>query len=92
MFRAQLGVDMSNYAATVELARERRDLVKAEKDILEGSFRIDQQHLLIERLVEQEHDTVQANVLLKNLQQVLDSWYDHRVLIMARIDLLEKSA
>lgn len=81
---------MNKESGAQEMARERRDLVKAEKDIVEGTQRIDQQQLLINRLVEQGHDTTQARTLLLNLEQMLDAWSEHRMLIIRRIATLER--
>ena len=73
-----------------ELSRERRDLVKADQDIVEGSERVRQQRLLIERLAQQGHSTDQARSLLGNLETTLDAWREHRVLIVSRINQLER--
>jgi hypothetical protein len=83
---------MTDTVRQIELARERRDLLKAEQDIVEGERRVDQQHELIARLSAQGHETVQAYALLNNFENMLDAWYAHRALILGRIDLLESAA
>ncbi len=80
---------MSDQGIREALARERRDLIKAEKDIVEGLERIAQQRLLIETLADQGHDTGQARILLFNFEQMLDAWREHRILIRDRITVLE---
>jgi hypothetical protein len=74
-----------------ELAHEWDELRKAEQDIVEGQLRVDQQHQLMERLIFQGHDTIQAAALLDSLEQTLDAWRGHRSLIQARIDVLERA-
>lgn len=69
---------MSARSNSDALDHERRDLIKADQDIAEGSQRIDHQRLLIERLNGQGHDTGQALTLLLNLEQMLDAWRTHR--------------
>lgn len=83
---------MTNREIDQELAHERRDLIKAEKDIREGSLRVDQQQVLIDRLVAQGHNTDQAQTLLLNLQQMLEAWRTHRILIIQRIAVLESGS
>lgn len=78
------------YDSSKELARERGDLEKADRDIVEGTERLDQQRDLIARLAGQGHETVQARALLENYQQMLEMWRDHRVLILERIAILER--
>jgi hypothetical protein len=80
---------MTEASRAAEPARERCDLVKADKDIVEGSHRVDQQQLLIERMFEQGHDTVQARTLVLNLKHTLDAWRGHRMLIIKRITTLK---
>ncbi len=74
-----------------ELARECRDLEKAEKDLVEGRQRVEDQQRLIDRLALQGHDTAEAQLLLHNFQHMLDAWHDHRELIVQRIALLESA-
>ena len=78
------------YDSSKELARERGDLEKADRDIIEGTQRLDQQRDLIARLAGQGHETGQARALLENFQQMLEMWRDHRVLILKRIAILER--
>jgi hypothetical protein len=80
-------MDERNHVA--ELDRERNDLVKAEKDLIEGAQRVEQQQELITKLTVQGHDTEQAKTLLHNLQAMMVSWRDHRDLIVQRIGILE---
>lgn len=78
------------YDSSKELARERGDLEKADRDIVEGTQRLDQQRDLIARLAGQGHETDQARALLDNFQEMLEMWQDHRALIVQRIAVLER--
>lgn len=80
---------MTHFGTSVELLRERRDLAKADKDIVEGSGRIVAQHSLIAKMVSQGHDTGQARALLVNFEHMQGAWEEHRRLIAQRIALLE---
>lgn len=73
------------------LDKERADLAKAERDIVEGERRVAEQLLLIERLGQSGHDTRGAELLLENYRQTLEQWHVHRQLILYAIERLEAS-
>ena len=73
-----------------QLRAEQDLLVKAEKDIEEGSTRLRNQEQLLSDLQAGGHDTRQAERLGLLLKQTLVEWERHRVLIEQRVAYLER--
>lgn len=73
----------------LELASERRLLVKADADIEAGRDRLHSQQELLSSLRNAGHDTVQAERLVGLMTDTLLEWERHRVLIMERIEYLK---
>jgi len=69
-----------------DIAKERADLEKADRDIQEGEARIAHQMALIEELRRDGHDTDEAEKLLWTLQQSLDAWKAHRETILGMLE------
>jgi hypothetical protein len=72
-----------------DLATERDHLVLAERHISEGESRIAQQAGLVQRLHGAGQQVAAAQMLLENFEQILESWKDHRDLILTTIVRLE---
>jgi hypothetical protein len=80
-----------------ELDRERRLLLKADADIVQGEIRVCNQQKLVARLGGVDDDVddaevVEARRLLQILDDTLLEWEHHRILIRERIAHLEKQA
>lgn len=73
-----------------DLAHERHELEKAERDLVEGDQRVARQREIINRLSSHGHDTSQAIALLANLEQMLHQWRLHRDAIVWHIATLER--
>ena len=74
----------------LDLATEKTELAKANRDITEGEDRIAHQAELVERLRAAGQDVAAAEKLLTTLQQTLSAWKDHRDLILMAIARLEQ--
>ena len=74
----------------MDLATEKEHLAKAELDLVDGGARVRQQSDLVKRLRGAGQDVVAAERLLATLEQTLDSWRDHRDIILTTIARLEK--
>ncbi|MBV9461768.1 MAG: hypothetical protein JO141_30220 [Bradyrhizobium sp.] len=72
-----------------QLRAEKALLIKADRDLEEGSRRLLQQQQLLAELQADGHDTKQAARLVLLLQQTLIEWERHRTLIEQRIAYLE---
>jgi hypothetical protein len=72
----------------IDLATEKRTLIKANRDIAEGEERIGRQIDLIGRLRDGGH-SVDAQALLQTLQETLQAWRGHREEILRTIARLE---
>lgn len=81
---------MSPAEWTEQLASERRQLVKADRDIEQGLQRISDQEDRIRELSACGHDSRQAERLVDVLRQTLREWQRHRILIEQRIAYLEQ--
>jgi hypothetical protein len=66
-------------------AAEERHLSAADWHIARGEKWIARQHKLIERLIAGGHDTTQAERLLNNFDDLLNSAREHRRLILRRL-------
>jgi hypothetical protein len=75
---------------TEQLDTERRHLIKADRDIEEGSQRIRDQEDRIRELSAGGHDAGPAERLVEVLKQTLTEWRCHRVLIEQRIAYLRQ--
>ena len=75
---------------TEQLDTERRHLIKADRDIEEGSERIRDQENRIRELSAGGHDAGEAERLAEVLKQTLSEWLRHRVLIEQRIAYLRQ--
>jgi len=75
---------------TEQLDTERRQLIKADRDIEEGWQRIRDQEDRIRELSADGHDASQAERLAEALKQTLTEWLRHRVLIEQRISYLRQ--
>jgi vacuolar-type H+-ATPase subunit B/Vma2 len=73
----------------IDLATEKRTLIKANRDIAEGEERIGRQIDLIGRLRDGGHSVVDAQALLQMLQETLQAWRGHREEILRTIARLE---
>ncbi|MCP3373622.1 hypothetical protein [Bradyrhizobium cajani] len=73
-----------------QLDAEQRLLVKADRDIAEGSQRVRDQEDRVRELEAGGHDTRQAQRLVDLLKQTLIEWERHRVLIAERVTYLER--
>jgi hypothetical protein len=73
--------------AMPDLQQEQLDLDRADLHIAQGERRVAEQILLIERMGRKGHDTAEAEKLLRNFEQTLENWRDHRRLIL---DALER--
>jgi hypothetical protein len=69
---------------------EKRLLLKAEADVESGWSRIRNQQDLVDWLRSQGHNTVQAERLVRLMEQTLIEWERHRVLIEQRIAYLQR--
>lgn len=74
----------------LDLATEKTELAKANRDITEGEDRIRHQAELVQRLRAAGQDMAVAERLLVTLQQTLAAWKDHRDLILMAIARLEQ--
>lgn len=73
-----------------QLNAEQRLLLKADRDIEEGSQRIRDQEDRVRELMAGGHDTRQAERLVDLLKQTLVEWERHRVLIEQRVSYLQQ--
>ncbi|MFK4382342.1 MULTISPECIES: hypothetical protein [unclassified Bradyrhizobium] len=73
-----------------QLGVEQRLLVKADRDIEEGSQRIRKQEDRVRELRAGGHDTREAERLVDVFKQNLAEWERHRVLIAQRITYLQR--
>ncbi|WP_114771326.1 hypothetical protein [Microvirga subterranea] len=71
------------------IRKEREDLAKANVHIAEGERRVAQQIGLIQWMTKKGHDTEEATKLLWNYQTTLETWREHRRLILQEIARLE---
>jgi hypothetical protein len=76
----------------LELAAEKRLLVKAEADIEAGWTRLRNQQDLLSSLQAAGENTREAERLVQLMKQSLIEWERHRVLIEQRIAYLEHGA
>lgn len=65
-----------------DLATERAHLAQAERDIAEGEKRIFRQEELLAHLRSQDQSTIEAETLLRVLQETLEGWKAHREQIL----------
>ncbi len=75
-----------------ELAKEREDLAKADRDLREGAERILRQGRIVDELRRDGHDVREAERTLQLFQDTLRAWSDHRDAIIQRIAMLEAEA
>ena len=75
---------------TEQLDTERRHLIRADRDIEEGSQRILDQENRVRELSAGGHDADQAERLVEALKLTLTEWLRHRVLIQQRIAYLRQ--
>ena len=79
-----------------ELDRERRLLLKADADIVQGEIRICNQQKLVAQLGGisdmDSAEVIEARRLLQVLDDTLLEWEHHRILIRERIAHLERQA
>jgi hypothetical protein len=75
-----------------DIAKERADLEKAEKDIRVGEARIAQQLRLIDELRRDGHHVADAEKLLSAMEHALNVWKDHRDTIRSILETSEKRA
>ncbi|MEZ2141853.1 hypothetical protein AAE026_05975 [Bradyrhizobium sp. DN5] len=75
---------------TEQLRTEQRLLVKADRDIEQGSQRIRDQEDRVRELTAEGHDTRQAERLVDLLKETLVEWERHRVLIEQRVTYLRQ--
>ncbi|MFC1458471.1 hypothetical protein ACETIH_17550 [Microvirga arabica] len=61
-------------------------LVKTERDIVEGEWRVTRQMLLIEKLRQAGHATAEAEKLLLTLEDTLEDWWAHRDEILRNLE------
>lgn len=80
---------MTMQADPAELRGEKAQLLKADIDIQEGRRRLRNQENILRELEVDGHDTCQAELLLRLLNETLIEWKRHRTLIEARIAYLE---
>jgi len=73
-----------------QLQAERALLIKSDNDIEEGRKRLLHQQQLLSDLKAGGHDIAQAERLVLLLEQTLDAWIRHRVLIEERVAYLER--
>lgn len=74
--------------AQEELRRERRDLAKAQADVLEGEQRVLRQERLLSSLRAAGRPSQDAEALARVLAETLALWRAHREQILRRIDYL----
>jgi predicted nucleic acid-binding Zn-ribbon protein len=67
------------------LAKERLELAKADRHIVDGERRVTEQRARIERLTDKGQDTYRSEALLQAMQTTLDTWRVHRALILHAI-------
>lgn len=79
----------TDHALRAELESERRQLVRAERDIAAGEKRIVDQERMIAAFQRDGYNTSTAELVLNTLRTTLLEWRRHEVLIRARIDYLE---
>jgi len=68
-----------------DIQQERDHLAQADQYIAEGEMRVAEQKALIERMTEQGQDTALAEEFLRNLEQTLEQFRNHRQLILDAI-------
>ena len=74
-----------------DLQTEQEHLAEANRHIAEGEQRISEQLLLTEQLGWAGRDVSEAERLLLNLRQTLETWSDHRDPIVQEIARLESA-
>ncbi len=74
----------------LELAGEKRLLLKADADIEAGQHRLRNQRELLSSLRAGGHNTTEAERLVDLMTDTLVQWKRHRVLIQDRVDYLER--
>jgi hypothetical protein len=67
-------------------AAEERHLAAANWHIAKGEEWVSRQHKVIERLIAGGHDTTEAERLLSNFDDLLNSAHKHRQLILRRLE------
>jgi hypothetical protein len=76
----------------MDLDHENQMLVVADRDIEDARQRILRQEEIIRELKRDGHDTAKARELLVTFKGTLDVMIEHRGLILARINALERGA
>lgn len=74
----------------LELAGEKRLLLKADADIEAGQHRLRNQQELLSSLRAGGHSTTEAERLVDLMTDTLVQWERHRVLIQDRVNYLER--
>ena len=74
----------------LELASEKRLLLKADADIEAGRGRLHSVQERLNALRNARHNTIQAERLVGLMTDTLVQWERHRVLIQDRVDYLER--
>ena len=74
----------------LELASEKRLLIKADADIEAGQHRLRNQQELVSSLRAGGHNTTEAERLVDLMTDTLVEWERHRVLIQDRVDYLQR--
>ena len=77
---------------TIDLGRERADLILADRHLAAGEQRIAEQRALIRRMTEHGFNTATARDLLRLLEETMVLWQDHRQLILDAIARYERAA
>jgi hypothetical protein len=75
----------------LDLPTEKRHLAIAVRDIAEGEERIQRQLTLLDTLRQRGQNLTEAEHLLQTLRQTLQTWEDHRDLIVQAIARLESA-
>ena len=71
------------------LEREREHLVDADRHIAAAKHQVEQQKRVIEKLVQDGHDTRTARSLLGAMERGLDALEHHRAIVLEMIKTLE---
>jgi hypothetical protein len=73
------------------VGKEREDLAKAERHIIEGELRVTEQICLIDDMARRGENTKTAEALLGTMKEMLNEWQAHRRLILQEIARIEGS-
>lgn len=77
----------------LSLETEKQNLAKADRDIAEGERRIAEQTVLLNKMSKSGMgDLSSAQQLLTSLKQTLQTWKDHRAIILETIAAIEGGA